>query len=231
MTKRLFSLLLALLLALSLVACKGDEPVTEPPPAEGGETGGTTPEEPIVAIRGSFEGSDVTWQLLTDGRMIVGGTGEMPDFTRADQGNDERPWAEWIPYIKALTVEEGVTALGELAFKNLNLLQSVKLPASLGALPYAVFENCTALKRVSGGVGLTLIDENAFSNCTMLSSVSISTPLARVAFGAFNTGSSRVLSLHFTGSESEWQTTQTALVVEGGNTAFVNAAVTCFPRA
>ena len=230
MTKRILCLLLALFLALSLVACKGDEPSPEPSP-EGGETGGTTPEEPTVAIRGSFEGSEVTWRLMTDGSMIVSGTGEMPDFTRAAQGNDERPWAEWIPYIKTLTVEEGVTALGELAFKNLNLLQSVTLPASLGELPYAVFENCTALKTVSGGVGLTLIDENAFSNCTMLSVVSISTPLARVAFGAFNTGSSRVLSLYFTGSESEWQTTRSTLVIEGGNTAFENANVTCFPRA
>lgn len=233
MSKRILVLLLSLLLCLSLVACKGDEPPAEDPPEQegGGGSEGTPPTGPTVGVNGTFMGSNVTWKLMTDGELIVEGTGEMPDFAHASDGNDERPWAEWVTYIKKVTVKEGVTALGELAFKNFNVLQSVTLPASLTALPYAVFENCTSLRSVSGGVGLSLIDENAFSNCPMLQTVSVSTPLARVAFGAFNTGSSRVLSLHFTGSESEWQTTRAALAVEGGNTAFENATVTCFPKA
>ena len=165
-----------------------------------------------------------------DGELVIGGTGAMPDFGTVDVGNDGRPWAELIPYITKLTVEAGVTALGELAFKNLTALKTVTLPAGLAALPYAVFENCSALKTVSGGVGLTLIDENAFTNCSALTTLSISTPLARVGYGAFSTGGTGVLTLHFTGSESEWQTTRDALTVEGGNALFEAATVTCFPR-
>ena len=236
MIKRILALLLALLLCLSLVACKDDEPTPQDPPEEeetgGGNGGGDngTPDAPTVAFRGTVENSTVTWKLMTSGELVIGGTGAMPDFATVSEGNDSRPWAELVSYIKTLTVEEGVTGLGEYAFKNLNELSVAVLPASLGVLPYAAFENCTALESVSGGVGLAEIDENAFLNCSSLATVSISTPLAHVGYGAFSTGSSRTLTLHFTGSETEWQTTLAAMTVEGGNDAFANATVTCFPR-
>ena len=232
MLKRIFVFALALLLCVCLVACKDEEAPPEEPPTEGTEGGeeGGEPEGPKVAFKGDVGESTVTWKLMTDGELIIGGTGAMPDFSTVDVGNDSRPWAELLSYITTVTVEEGVTGLGKYAFKNLAALKTVTLPASLTALPYAVFENCTSLKTVSGGVGLALIDENAFSNCSSLATVSISTPLSQVGYGAFYTGGSAALKLHFTGSETEWQSTRAAMTVEAGNDVFQNATVTCFPK-
>lgn len=234
MIKRIFALLLALLLCAMLVACKDEGGTSDPPPPagpnEGDDGGGTTPPAPTVAFAGRVGESFVMWRMMTSGELIIGGTGDMPDFATVSEGNDSRPWAELIPYITTVTVESGVTSLGEHVFKNLNKLKTVTLSAGITALPYAAFENCTALESVSGGVGLAEIDENAFLNCSSLATVSISTPLAHVGYGAFSTGSSRTLTLHFTGSETEWQTTLAAMTVEGGNDAFANATVTCFPR-
>ncbi len=88
-------------------------------------------------------------------------------------------------HLKRVTVEDGVTALGEGMFAGQGKLESLSLSASLKKIGGYAFYNCSGLTGISFPSGLTEIGASAFSGCSGLLAIAIPegvTEIGRYAF-------------------------------------------------
>ena len=143
-------------------------------------------------------GTDATWTLDDKGVMVVSGTGVMGG---SKSGN------YWRAVEKAV-IEEGVTGIGNNAFRGCDRMTSVVIPDSVTVIGNYAFYGCTNLPAVAlpagvtsiGGyaftwcekitkisipAGVTSIDEYAFCACSGLTSVSIPDSVTVIEEGAF----------------------------------------------
>lgn len=84
-----------------------------------------------------------TYNLAGGGVLTIGGTGELWDFSVNNPG--------YYPYkdtILSVNVGEGITAIGEGAFKNLSNVGAVSLPHTLTNVKREAFNGCSALTHV-----------------------------------------------------------------------------------
>lgn len=84
-----------------------------------------------------------------------------------------------------LTIPEGVTTIGEGAFKGWASLQSVRLPESLTSIGEYSFAYCSSLKSINIPDGIVEIPNYAFDRCSNLEDVSIGANVASVGDMAF----------------------------------------------
>ena len=120
-----------------------------------------------------------TWALTDDGVLTVSPTEQslegkcnMRNYWKVD-GVLNLPWGEYADRITAVVIEEGVNAIGQMAFYGLNNLESVTLAGSVTEIRHYAFKNCPALTSVTGTEGLTDICEGAFYGCSALTEIQI----------------------------------------------------------
>ena len=99
------------------------------------------------------EYNKVQWRYAADGTLTIRGSGPMGDFRRMSGSSGSewytRPWTFYMPAVRRVVVEEGVTSVGACAFcDDSGQLTAVQLPESLTAIGQGAFGNCTALTRV-----------------------------------------------------------------------------------
>ncbi|HOO06590.1 MAG TPA: leucine-rich repeat protein [Ruminococcus sp.] len=107
-------------------------------------------------------GDDMTYSIK-NGILSITGSGEMYDDP-SFRSNSE---------VTDIFIEEGVTAIGENAFKNFSKLRTVALPSTLKDIGDYAFYQCSNLNSVTLPSGLENIGSYAFYNCKGLSSISI----------------------------------------------------------
>ena len=150
------------------------------------------------------DGSNVTWNLDSDGTLTISGSGEMKDY---DYSNTT-PWYEHIDKIKSVTITSGVKSIGEYAFcscsnltsvtipegvtdirssafEGCTSLQSVNIPENVTRIRYKTFKDCKSLTSVTFPNSVTQIGTFAFENCTSLKSVTISNDVTQIEYQAF----------------------------------------------
>ena len=176
MKRRLFSILTALALCLSLCpnwafAWEGEPGTADVP---------TPIDEP--AANGTQIGDSNLYCTLEDGTLTISGTGDMPDFTAFDKS----PWNDSKAQITTVVIKSGVTSIGWNAFLNCDVLQSVEIPGSVTSLGYQAFMSCDALTSITIPEGVTLIDSSAFQQCGELSSVTIPASVTKIGQQAFS---------------------------------------------
>ena len=66
--------------------------------------------------------------------------------------------------IKAITINEGITEIGQNAFEGAQYTENLTLPSGLKTIKSKAFYNCFALKNVSFPTSLETIDSQAFYN-------------------------------------------------------------------
>ena len=93
-------------------------------------------------------------------------------------------------------VPDGVTSIGEEAFRNCVSLISIALPESLTSIGWGAFRGATSLTSVSFPESYTSIDPSAFRNAISLASVSFPESLTSIGNMAFSNTPSLV-SLSF----------------------------------
>lgn len=79
---------------------------------------------------------------------------------RIGQVVDCAPWS-----LRSIVVREGVTEIGEDAFRGLNNLTSVSLPMSLRKIRDRAFEGCSSLGAITIPPCVTSIGQDAFAGC------------------------------------------------------------------
>ena len=121
-------------------------------------------------------GSNVTWNLTSDGTLTISGSGAMKDYA----SNSEIPWYNNRGQIQSVTIEQGVTSIGAYAFSGCSSLTSVTIPD-----------------------GVTPIGESAFANCSSLTSVTIPNSVTSIGYSAFD-GCSSLKDVYYGGTEEQW---------------------------
>ncbi len=124
-----------------------------------------------------------------------------------------------------VVVPDGVTEIGEGAFRDKADLQSVTLPASVKKIGYEAFKGCagltgmvipdsvlqvdadafkecTGLKTATIGKGLVALSQGMFFHCTSLAAVNIPNSVTKIGEGAFE-GCSALTNIAIPGSVTE----------------------------
>ncbi len=88
-------------------------------------------------------------------------------------------------FVTAVTLPEGVTAIGQSAFENTGL-KRLKLPEGLATLGERAFGGCAALEEVECASGLKTIGDSAFYGCEKLGKLALPEGMTTIGNGAFN---------------------------------------------
>lgn len=160
------------------------------------------PAPAALTTNGSW-GEGVTWSITDAGVLTISGTGAMKDITwsRPDPNGPEVhdiPWfAEGMPALKEVIIEDGityigkqnfsacttlekvtiadsVTTMGSQVFAGCDSLTTVEIPAKMTSIPYSSFNDCDNLVSVTGGESVTSIYSIAFLNCPKLEFIDLS---------------------------------------------------------
>ena len=83
------------------------------------------------------------------------------------------------------TVPNGVTNIGQNAFKNCSGLTSINIPNSVTTIGSGAFRSCTGLTSINIADGVTTIEGGAFSGCSGLTFVSIGSGLEDIGNSVF----------------------------------------------
>lgn len=190
--KKLISVLLALVMALSLCATAwADDPVLT------GFCGADSTSEKAETITGNtwvygtqtpFSTDiykNVSWKLEKNGEtdtytMTISGSGAMADYL----AGSVRPWNSYVGKITKLVIENGVTTVGSRTCYNSTALTEVVLPASVTEIGEFSFSGCKALSTIDLS-SVTNIRASALRGDSALANVALSNALTAIGDQAF----------------------------------------------
>ena len=136
MKKRIFSLLLCIVLTLTVI--------------------------PIAADAATYSGTcgdSLSWSFNeATGKLTITGSGRMNGY-----GYFGGAWTDFIDKITAVSLPEGLTTVGSYAFYGAENLKEITFPDSLCIIETSAFADCP-LERITFGTGLQMIESYAFEN-------------------------------------------------------------------
>lgn len=134
------------------------------------------------------EGKDVTWNLSLGGVLTISGVGAMEDcgYVRVvgGWGFDRSPWCG-DDRVTSVVVKEGITNIGDGAFRECVKIESVELPTSCTIIGDSAFYCCSSLKTIVIPEGVTSIGNDAFVACSSLKSIVIPNSVTTIGDCAF----------------------------------------------
>ncbi len=204
---------------------------------------------------GKNESDNVTWKMMQTSnpelinnysdyeRLVIGGTGEMRDYTQYTNGKTTSPWYEIIWDTNSIVVENGITHIGNNAFIGADSICYLSLPETLESIGEYAFSS--ALKRVKqitipenvnyiGRYALcsnaftdveilgdvTVLQEGVFSFCTSLKSITIPKSVTSIEDDAFCYCTS-LKDVYYGGTRDEWE----EINIGNYNSSLLNATV------
>ena len=124
---------------------------------------------------------NIDWQVTYDGELIISGYGEMENYSESSCA----PWYDSREYIYQITVQDGVTAIGDMAFYGMSAAMDIMLPEGLTSIGEGAFHDCTSLESISLPDSISYIGPSAFSYCLALKNVNLPKNVTYVGKGAF----------------------------------------------
>ncbi len=89
-------------------------------------------------------GDTITYLLYPNGHLVLTGSGDMPDYTLTAPA----PYLQYNAEITSLTVESGITSLGDYAFADLLSLTSVAVGDTVTDFGAHTFKNCGGVSKL-----------------------------------------------------------------------------------
>ena len=83
-------------------------------------------------------GPNLRWHLTDDGVLTILGGGGMYDYSY----DNRAPWGDSREKVKQIIIGDGVTTIGEDAFRDCSNLTSVTIPNSVTTIGKSAFSNC-----------------------------------------------------------------------------------------
>ena len=158
--KKLFSLLLALALLLSLFACS-DEP---PAPNDGGDTAPAPQANPAT---------DFEYTVMRQPDCI--------GITKYVGTSTSIVFPETIDGLPVTIIGGGLLSGSDVRYA----IESVVIPDTVETIVDGAFSNCKSLVSVDFGAGVRSIGESAFENCTALQKIILPPKLETIGADAF----------------------------------------------
>ena len=115
------------------------------------------------------------WILRNDGHLTVSGSGTIRF----------KGWENYKDSIKTVTINSGITGIGYFSFADCSNLTSVTIPNGVTLIGEDAFRN-TKLTNVIIPEGVTSIERNAFYDCGSLTSVTLPSSLKTIGSFAFD---------------------------------------------
>ena len=89
---------------------------------------------------------NMEWDFRANtGNLTLRGSGAMEDWGEWK----ERPWEAFREEIRSVTIDSGITAVGDGAFRDCTALEEVELADTVERLGVFAFRGCTVLDRKS----------------------------------------------------------------------------------
>ena len=194
---RIFAVLLALLLTLSLFACAEESPEGETPTTEESVTESTSaeaPKEEEPEVLTAEDPEDFKYTELDGGGMLLTGVKEKK--------------------IVSCKLPEGVVAIASGAFQGCTELESITFNAGLASVELGAFTGCSKLLQAVNGVtyagtwavdcaeavtsvslreGTVGIANSVFAGCSKLSKPTLAEGLQKIGSGAFRDCTSLII--------------------------------------
>ena len=123
-------------------------------------------------------GESITWSLIEDGILNISGSGKIDDNISG------MPWASYSSEIKEIVVEEGITEIGEGAFRDCSNAVFVVLPNSLRIIGVGAFLG-NNFEKITIPEGVEIIRGDAFIDCNELKEITIPNSVIEIDSGAF----------------------------------------------
>lgn len=184
MKKRVLSLMLVLLMTLTLIPLESL--------AEAAAAPGTC----------GSKGDNLTWALDEKNDVLkISGQGDMADYSEEAPA----PWAEC--YIETVSVEKGVTGIGEYAFSSCHAscielpgglerigarafaesacITEITVPDSVKSIGSGAFCRCIGLEKATLPQKLTALPDSLFEGCVCLTEVNIPQSVTAIGENAF----------------------------------------------
>ena len=130
-------------------------------------------------------GDNLTWTLTDTGALTISGTGAMKDYPYSAMPEYLAPWRVFEDQITSVTVENGVTYIGNCAFVYHKNLTSVSIADSVTAMGDSVFSDCEALKSVTIPNSVVSMGKNTFARCYQLENVTLPQGLTTLESNTF----------------------------------------------
>ena len=118
-----------------------------------------------------------------------------------------------------ITIPTSVTSIGEFAFCYCTGLTSITIPNNVTEIGYAAFGYCTGLTSVTFPASVTRIGEGAFAHCTGLTSITIPNSVTTIEDSAFS-GCTSLTDVTYTGTVEQ-------CFANGYGYAFDDVDITC----
>lgn len=175
--KRVISAALAVSMAVSMMPATAVSAFAEETSTNTAVTATTVDENaPASGYCGAENQEEsVQWKYDESTKVLtIFGNGPMADYegiadTDVGTDNDLRPWKPYLNQITEVHIEEGVTAIGNSAFRGMKALKKANIPASIRDLGDYIFRYDEALEEVIWAEGFeaaetTDVDSNQNAN-------------------------------------------------------------------
>jgi hypothetical protein len=130
-------------------------------------------------------GENLTWTFEeSTGSLTITGSGAMYDFITETLWK-EVPWENYLDKILTVVIGDGVTSIGDGAFRKCTGLISITIPNSLTSIGRSAFDGCSSITSITIPDGVTTISNGAFQNCRKLNYIKIPKSLKYILGNAF----------------------------------------------
>ncbi len=127
-------------------------------------------------------GTSAEWSFDSNtGTLYVNGSGAMTDYEKST----DVPWYSYRNEIYKISVSENITHIGDNAFRRLENLVSVQLPATLTSIGDKTFAYCYELRDISLPSAVKTIGESAFYYCQNITDISLPSAVKRIETDTF----------------------------------------------
>ena len=135
----------------------------------------------LPASAETIEGTSITWSFNAEtGALTVSGTGVIPSYA---SGADS-PWGSHQKEIKSITIENGITTIGDYAFSG-TTAETIRMADSVTSIGKNSFSSSEQLTSLTLSKNWTSSGNNAFINCKKLETVVIPASLNTEATAIF----------------------------------------------
>ena len=127
-------------------------------------------ENEVTLVASGKCGTNVVWELESNGTLSITGSGMMKDYTYSSYA----PWySSYKTAIKSVVIDGEITNIGSYSFYSCSNLEKITIPNSVTSIGNYAFSYCSGLTNLSIPDNVLTIGKSAFGDCTNLTELTI----------------------------------------------------------